>query len=335
VSRLATAAFLAAALATACTGPQVSNSLGLGEPVRIESAQFVAGDLPGLAPPGEDAGEDAGDAGPGPEPQVTDVSIGNTGIAPGSAGVMLSGHTSPTAQAVAIRFAGLGSGFWVVPVGPPDPADNGLLTWQCLADFGRDVPAGFHDLLFAAVDGSGASGLQYDQPLCIDTLVPDNLNVCVPKRKPPAAVLSLEWDTPVDLDLIVQEPSGAFVGGKVRAAPVDGGAVPASTATATDGVLDHDSNAACVIDDLDREDIVWQSPPAPGTYAVWVDLFSACKQPGAAFTVSLWRAGPRPDAGAEQQLLEQQPLVATGEINAGLANGGAGHGLYVGAFVLR
>jgi hypothetical protein len=228
----------------------------------------------------------------------------------------------------------MGSGYWVVPIGPPDPSDDNLPTWQCAADFGRDIAAGFHDLLFAAVDGSGASGAQYDQPLCIDTLVPDNLNACVPSRKPPAAVLSLQWDAPVDLDLIVQEPSGAVIGGKIRAASADGGVASSASPAATDGVLDRDSNADCVIDNIDHEDVVWQSAPAQGTYAVWVDLFSACKQPGASFAVSLWRSEPRPDGGA-LQLVEQQPLVAVGEMNADLASGGASRGLYVGSFVLR
>jgi len=333
--RAAPSALCAAAVAAVgCTGPQVSSSLGLDEPVRIESGQFIAGDLPGIAPPPPPDGGDTADAGTGPNPQVTDVMIGNTGIQPGSAGIVLNGHATATTQAVAIRFAGMGSGYWVVPVGPPDPGDNNLPTWQCVADFGRDISPGFHDLLFSAIDGSGASGAQYDQPLCIDTLVPDNLNACVPKRKPPAAVLSLQWNAPVDLDLIVQEPSGAFVGGKIRAASGDGGAAAGSTPSAGDAVIDHDSNAACVIDNLDHEDLVWQSEPAHGTYGVWVDMFSACRQPGASFTVSLWRSEPRPDGGT-LQLVEQQPPVGVGEMNASLANGGASHGFYVGGFVLR
>ncbi len=320
----------AALAGLSCTGPQVSSTAALDEPIRIESGQFIAGDLPGLAP---QTPEDGGEAGAAASPKVTDVTLANTAVEPGAAGVPLSGHTTATAQAVALRFAGMGSGYWVVPVGPPDPSDGNLPTWQCLADFGRSIAPGFHDLLFAAIDANGVSGTQYDQPFCADTPVPDNLNACVPKRAPPAVVLSLSWDAPVDLDLVVQEPSGGVVG-RVRAQGADGG-VPASTSpAATDGVLDRDSNASCVIDGIDREDVVWQTEPPHGTYEVWADLFSACRQSGVTFTVSLWRAEPRPDGGA-LQLVEQQPSIAIGEVTASQATGGAGLGLYVGAFVLR
>jgi len=321
-----------AMLATAsCWGPQVLATAALEEPIRIESGQFISGDLPGTPAP---TSEDGGDAGTGPNPQVTDVTLANTAASPGAAGVLLSGHTTSTAQAVAVRFAGMGSGFWVVPVGPPDPSDGNLPTWQCLVDFGRDVAPGTHDLLFAAVDANGASGAQYDQPFCIDTPVPDNLNTCVPRRAPPAAVLSLTWDAPVDFDLIVQDPNGAILGGKIRAQSAEGGVPTSASTSATNGVLDHDSNAACVIDNLDREDIVWQSEPAHGTYEVWVNLFSACHQSGATFTVSLWRAEPRPDGGT-LELVEQKPPVAIGQETAVQATGGARTGLYVGSYVLR
>jgi hypothetical protein len=316
----------------ACAGPQVSATQALGEPIRVESGQFFAGSLPGLPPIAESA--DGGDAGASVSPEVTDVSLANTAIAPGSAGVLISGHATATAQAVALRFGDLGSGYWVVPVGPPDPTDGNLPTWQFLADFGRDIAPGFHDLLFAAIDAGGSSGTQYDQPVCVDTPVPDNLNVCVPKRPPPAAVLSLTWDAPVDLDLIVEDPSGAFVGGKIRALGIEGGVPASPSATAANGVLDRDSNANCVIDEIDREDIVWQTEPPRGTYQVWVDMFSACHQPAASFSVALWRSEPRPDGGA-QELVEQQPVVAVGDLTASQATGGAGLGLYVGAFVLH
>ncbi len=322
---------LAALASVSCTGPQVSATAALEEPVRVESGQFVAGSLPGAPAPTSD---DAGEAGAGANPQVTDVTLANTAVAPGAAGVVLSGHATATTQAVAIRFADMGSGYWVVPVGPPDPSVGNLPSWQCVADFARNIAPGYHDLLFAAVDADGASGSRYDQPFCVDTPVPDNLNTCVPRRAPPAAVLSLSWDAPVDFDLVVRDPSGAILGGKIRAQSAEGGVPMSASPSATNGVLDHDSNASCAIDNLDREDIVWQTEPAHGTYAVWANLVSACHQSAATFTVSLWRAEPRPDGGT-LQLVEQQPLVAIGQETAGQATGGASLGLYVGAFVLR
>jgi hypothetical protein len=306
-----------------CTGPEVSETTGLQEPIRVESGQFLPGNLPGLVPP---------DGGAGIDPQVTDVTIANIAFEPGARGVNISGHTSVDAQAVAMRFADIGSGYWVVPVGPPDSTDNGLLTWTLAADFGLNVPPGFHNLLFAAIGANGSSGTQYVLPLCADTPVPDNLNACVPKRAPPAAVLSLSWDTPVNLDLIVQDPLGRTIGGAVTALTADGG-IPASSAAAN-VFLDRDSNANCVIDNIDREDIVWQTSPPKGEYEVWVDLFSACHQAAVTFTVSLWLPEPSPDGGLPH-LQELQPPVALGELTALQANGGAGPGLYAGSFILQ
>jgi len=308
-------------LAASCAGDEASPNSGLGEPVRVESGQFVPGSLPGSTASTVDGGV---------SPQVTDVSVADTEIAQGELGLVLSGHASVDTQAIGVRFADMGTGYWVVPIGGPDPTDDGLLTWRLSADFGRDLPPGFHDLVFAGIGASGASGTQSDLSVCLDTPVPDNLNICIPKRRPPTAVLSLSWDAPVDLDLVVETPTGAVVGGGTASSePPDA----STAANPINGVLDHDSNRDCVIDNLDREDIVWQSSPTPGTYQVWVDLFSACGKSGASFTVSLWLSEPQPDG--TQRLVEQVPPLATGVLTAEQANGGADPGLFVGDFVLK
>jgi hypothetical protein len=312
-------------VATSCTGEQASPNTGIGEPLRIESAQFVPGGLPGAPPEPADASADAGT-----DPQVTDINVANRAIEQGELGLLFSGHATTDAQTIGVRFADLGTGYWVVPVGAPDPSDNGLLTWQASASFGRDLPPGFHDLLFTAINADGSSGTQADLSVCIDTPVPDNLNACVPKRPPPAAVLSLSWDSPVALDLIVEDPSGVVIGGATGSSrPSDAGV----ETSASDGVLDRESNQNCVIDDIDRENVVWQSTPQTGQYQVWVDLFSACGQPAVSFSVSLWLAEPQPDG--TQRLVQQVPPLASGVLTAEQANGGSGPGLFVGDFVLQ
>jgi hypothetical protein len=312
-------------LAASCTGEQTSPNTGIGEPVRIESGQFVPGLLPGSPQLAADAAPEAG-----VDPQVTDVNVANTAIEQGELGLVFSGHATTDAQTVGVRFADMGSGYWVVPVGAPDPTDEGLLTWQASADFGRNLTPGFHDLVFAAISANGSSGTQSDLSVCIDTPVPDNLNICVPKRPPPAAVLSLSWDSPVNLDLVVEDPSGVIVGGTTPSSePPDAGVA----ANKANGVLDRDSNANCVIDDIDREDLVWQSTPATGQYQVWLDLFSACGQPAVTFSVSLWLAEAQPDG--TQRLIQQVPPIATGVLTADQANGGSGPGLFVGDFFLK
>jgi hypothetical protein len=268
-------------------------------------------------------------------PQVEDINVVTTVIEQSEEGLTFSGHATSGSWTVAARFADLGTGYWVVPVGGLDPSDGNLPTYQFKGDFGRGLPPGFHDLLFAAIDPDGSSGTQSSLPVCIDTPVPDNLNVCDPKRPPPAAVLSLSWDAAVDLDLIVQDPSGATVGGNsaTTTSGVDGGTAPSMPESLADGVLDHNSNANCVIDNIDQEDVVWNSSLKDGTYNVWVDLFSACHQGSVSFTVSLWLAEGQADG--TQRLVRQTPPLATGILTASQANGGSGPGLFVGTFRIQ
>ena len=52
------------------------------------------------------------------------------------------------------------------------------------------------------------------------------------------------------------------------------------------GVLDRDSNAACVEDGVREEDVVFADAPAEGTYLVRVDMASACGAPSADFVLT-------------------------------------------------
>ena len=314
---------VACASIASCGGQPASGAANVEEPFRVEGAQFVEGALPGLPEPAATV-----DAGPPAVPTVPDVQVQANAIAPGMQGLDFGGHASPSAQTVEVRFADVGTGYWVVPVGAPDPSANNFLTWQFTADFGHDIPPGPHALLFAAVDAAGHSGTQSSLPFCVDTPVPDNFNACSPKIAPPAAVLSLTWNTGADLDLIVQTPSGVTVGGKVVTTAPPGSSVKAASG-GSNGVLDHDSNRGCAIDGIQREDIVWQGAPPAGLYEVWVDLFNACGRSAASFSVALWLPEPLADGGSH---LVMQPRLATGELLAAQANGGTGRGLFVGSF---
>ncbi len=327
-ARAAAAAVVAPALvfvavAVVACGETVAQNTGLDEPIRIEGAQFFPGALPGLPSPANPL-----DAGPPVTPYVSGVTPSATLIDPGTAAVDLMGNASPTTQTVGVRFADLGTGYWVFPTQGADPNAGNSQTWEAFADFSRDLPSGVHQLLFAGIDGNGGSGTQFEISFCVDTPVPDNLNACAPSHAPPAAVLSLSWDTHVDLDLIVQAPNGVMVGGKnVTTAPA--GTTVSAAGGGSFGVLDHDSNRNCVIDGIDREDIVWQTAPLAGTYEVWADLNSACGQASVRFSVALWIPEPTGDGGTH--LVQQTPL-ATGELLAAQANGGSAPGLYVGSF---
>ena len=100
-------------LAASCAGEQASPNKGIAEPVRVESGQFVPGALPGSAP------LSSGDG--GVDPQVTDISAADTDVEQGELGLSVSGHATTDAQAIGMRFTDLGTGYWVVGVGAPDP----------------------------------------------------------------------------------------------------------------------------------------------------------------------------------------------------------------------
>lgn len=316
------AALLALLPATHCGGEEAP--LALDEPLRIQGAAFKEGLLPGAAPSASDA----------PGPQVTATESANNVLRPGQAGKRIAGRASPEAVAVGLRFAELGSGYWLLGLDAPDPTANNEPTWEASCDFSRGVPPGLHRLLFAAIDAEGRSGPQRELKVCMVPPYPDNLNACDPKIEPPAAVLSLAWDADVDLDLVLETPGGKTLSAKrPTTAPLTETGTPALPATTPGvGVLDRDSNAGCVPDGVRREHVVWQGAPTPGTYYLRASLFDACGLASVRFVASLLLPEARP-GGEGKQLVEK--LRIPGELVALDADGGAGPGLFVGQFDFR
>jgi hypothetical protein len=304
-------ALFALTLASCSSQPSLT---GAGEPLFVYGATFIAGPLPGSPPP---------DGGAPIAPDVTSIDSPNNVFLAGQGGWSFTGDVTDDATAVAVRFPDAGTGYWVFVPGSPDTSAPGMLGWSMTFDIGITAPLGLGALRFAALDATGAAGSQNDLPVCVATPYPDNLNVCQISIPPPAAVLSLAWDTPVDLDLELQTPSGVVVGPKHPSTSASGAVGP------NDGVLDRDSDANCVPDQVNREDIVWKNTPEAGQYLVYADLFSACGQPAVQFTLTLYVAEPA-DGGSSLV----QKLQIPGELLAIDANGGASMGLYLGAFTL-
>jgi hypothetical protein len=75
--------------------------------------------------------------------------------------------------------------------------------------------------------------------------------------------VSVSWDAPSDVDLHVVEPSGEEI-------------YYGNGGSATGGQLDVDSNANCVIDGKQIENIRWPGRAPGGTYTVRVDYWDAC-----------------------------------------------------------
>ena len=294
--RRAVLGVLGALLLASCDG--TPNESGFDQPLRVRSAVLVEGALP--------AGSGAA--------AVTVIETLNNVVFPGQAGKRISGRTSKGATTVAMRFKELGTGYYRILTENPDPSAGGELTWNATLDFARELPAGMHTLQFVALDAAGQPGAQRDVPVCIASSVPDNLNACDPAIAPPAAVLSLTWDTNADVDLQILTPEGKLVDGKHPSTNKDALNDPRT------GRLDRDSNPYCAIDGLRRESIVWQGAPQPGTYLAYANLFDACTQPAVRFTVKLYLA----EGG---RLIEK--LSQSGQLLAGDANGGSKVGLYL------
>jgi hypothetical protein len=324
----AAAPLLASALGLmACSGEPLTTALE--EPFRVPDAQFREGELPGL-PPLTAADVNAGVV--AKEPTVSGISLTNALIPPREPGRTISGFASEGSLAVGVRFADLGSGYWLLPTREVDTVNNDALAWRLRAAFTGNAPPGKHQLLFAAIDAAGNAGNQLGLTLCLEPDVPDNGNTCDPTQAPPALVVSLAWDAPVDLDLRVVTPSRKVVDSKhpTTADEDEDGKLDLSGPGI--GSIDYDSFAGCVPDGRRRESLVFQTTPAPGTYLVYANLYSACGQPGAAFVASVHKAvaGDEPDTLKLQEALHQ-----AGQLQDVHANGGAALGLYVTSFTIR
>jgi hypothetical protein len=218
-----------------------------------------------------------------------------------------------------LRFADVGSGYWVVPVSSPDFNTLSDLLWTARIEFARDLAPGLHDLQVIAVQSDRTFG-----PLTPDGIKRLTVHPLVPDAD---VVLSLEWDTDADLDLHLTGPleqgGGELYPKQPSTAPFDSSSMTFPPGT---GLLDRDSNGRCMRDGFRREDVVWNSheqgaavlgPPLAGTYRIRVDMFDACGQAYANFKVTLFEEGmPR--------------FVRAGRLLVTDADGGgAGSGLFV------
>jgi hypothetical protein len=296
---------LAPLFTLACSGESASS--GFSEPIRVAHGTLFSGALPGVAATADNEGAPL---------RVTSIAVTNRVVAQGQGGKHISGLAAG-AVAVAMRLMDLGSGYWTVPVGIPSPVDNNQPTWDVSVDFSRDIPAGVHVFGVAPLDDSGNAGVQATQDLCIASRVPDNLSACDPTIAPPDAVISLEWDDDVDLDLVVQTPDGRTVDPKHPTSQmVSMFPIPDDV-----GVIDRDSDANCVLDGIRMENLVFQKRPA-GPFVIYADLFSACGLGAVRFRASVYEAeGTLPD----RHLVMKRSAI--GELIDMDANGGADPGL--------
>lgn len=225
----------------------------------------------------------------------------------------VKGIVGPHANAVALGVAG-DDAYWRVPALAADETDPDSFKFTAgLSITPRvwDSPLlvanedGTHTLPLSvrAVDNDGNFGPASIQPLILDSpAIAGTL------------VVSLEWDTPTDLDLHVLVPADSEAGftevwAKARSASQ---AVP-------DGNLDFDSNANCQIDGREGENVFWNGTPPVGHYVVRVAAASLCDMGSAA-----WYAFARVPGASKGE--------ASGVLTPAAARSGAAAGSGVTAF---
>lgn len=302
-------------LAFACS----DYTVGLSEPVRVAGAEFHEGALP--------VDDDA------TTPLVTNAGgVGST-VTEGQSGMTFAGLTTTDAWAVAIALDGAGTGYWVLPVGAPDPTAEGQLSFEATASFGREIPIGMQRLVFSAIDVDEQPGPSYGVDVCVLPEYADgNLASCVPEVPPQDTVLSLSFSTDVDLDLVVVTPDGKIVRAKTpTTAPDTGAAIPGTIVNdPTTGRLTRDSNGDCVIDSVRRESLVFVGEPPPGPYDVYASLNAACGQPSVTFDLTLYQRVDHDDGTFTMDRFD----LASGQFLAVQADGGESLGTFLGAFEL-
>ncbi len=294
----------------------LTRTLGLDEPIRVHGAQFIAGPLPGSPP-------DAGSGGA----KITAFSVADPTVLPGQANKAINGRTSTEAVSVALRFVDLGTGFWVLPVGTEDTQFPGEYTWQATSDFNPLAARspGNHPVRVVAIDANGNAGDAQEFTLCLAPWIPDNGSTCNTTKTPPALVISLAWDAPVDIDLGVIGPDGKLTNAKSPSTIAPDAGVLDPTA----GVIDRDSLSSCVEDSLRQEDLVFQQAPPSGTvFDVYANLFDACGQRGASFVATAYTfSNGLPVAGQTAK-----GVFTSYDANGGVVAGSAVAGTYLFSF---
>jgi hypothetical protein len=277
-ARVGAALAIATAAALGCRNT-ADAELGLAAQLRVQGAQFVAGDLDSAMP--------------GDGPAVVSVFNSLTAVQPSEREKPLSGTLAATSTTVALGLRG-DRGYWIVVAGPPSFDAPDLPTFAATLSFAPALPLGQLTLVARAVDAQGRFGAPSTVPLSSAAVPPPTGTL----------VVSLSWDTEADLDLHVVIPGGVEVWARnINSYRMPPTGTPVDAAAWRDGgILDVDSNAGCVIDGRRQENVVWQSPPPAGSYLVRVDTASMCGAAAARWTVDVIRDGTATSTAAGESL---------------------------------
>lgn len=290
-------------LLAACSGTE--DPLALDEPLTVRQADFKDGTLPGSEP-----------GTPAAEPAITSYTLGFGVLRPGTLNAQVTGRAQKSAYSVGVRFRDQGNGYWVRPVGSEDPLFPGELQWQFVLDAASAIEPGLHTLEVVAFDENGRAGTKSALPICVASELPDNLNVCDPKKAPPIAVAALRWNADSDLDLTVVAPDGSSFGRSKRSL-VSGTRVLAR--------LDGDGVSGCLADGRRLESFSWNEPSISGKWQIYANLFDACTKPSVSYELTIYFR--QQDADGSFRLVPVKTVH--GQFVRAQATGGAGNPLFL------
>ncbi len=199
---------------------------------------------------------------------------------------------APSARAAIVGLAGA-EGTWIITAGPPDFETPGQPSASATYGFDPSVAPGPQTILVAATDAAGRVG------------APASLEVIAGAAPVPEGdlVVGLAWASSADLDLHVVDPRGGEAWSdrpNTTPTPTPGTPVDPS-AYLTGGILDHDGNANCHLDNPATEHVIWRTRAGPsgevspvipaGTYTVRVAARSLCMDAAAAWYVEVYAQG--------------------------------------------
>jgi len=276
-------------------GDEQSNPSGVGEPFRVQRAQYFDGTMPGT-PPEMTSWE------PGDPPRVIDMMVTGVQVQQGTGAKKLPGRASENSYSIGLSAPGVSAGWWMIGAGDLDTSvEPPRVTFTALADFSHTLRPGPLPVLLVGLDRQGNAGVQFREPLCVTSTGPEKDAAC--NGTPlPAASISLSWDTNVDLDLVVQTPDGRLVSPKNPALhDLDKGDTGELSPH-----IDRDSNANCVFDGVRTENLIWptlteeqgETERPSGLYQVYANLFDPCGQQTVRFHVKITTSEPAGGDGA-------------------------------------
>ena len=242
--------FAAVAALGGCSGSTADP--GVAADLVVTGGTFARGALPAPAAAG---------------PAVQALQFSDARVVAGESNRPLLGALDPSATAVLLALDG-DRGYWIVGAGVPSTDAPTLPTFNVRLGFSRAIASGTRQLIAQAVDGAGRVGAPTQQAI----------DVAAASLPSGPLVVHLAWTGDADLDLHVVDPDGVEIFSRHPSGyrPPPPPALPDPGAAADAPLLDGDSNAGCLLDGRDQENVVWKLAPASGHYVVRVDAASLC-----------------------------------------------------------